>query len=295
MSENSFLVVIDPSRNVQPALERAIQTARLTGGKLHLFECVNNSYNSRMSGTPEQVKKAILKEFEHQLDPLVDRVGLLDIEVSSELVWAEDWRQAVVDASKRNNSFMVFKSTYVHTLAERGRAETSDWSLLRECSCPVLLMHHNSNWENKRILAAVNIASEDDRHIELNRKVIEVAALFAGGYGADVHYVNAISAAASTDGTADDDLFYAFDENDEIRQPLVVSPQSVATYCHADVGHCHVEAGPAAEVILKLADKIGVDLIIIGSARRSGIKARIIGNTVEKLLDRTPADILTLA
>jgi nucleotide-binding universal stress UspA family protein len=29
--------------------------------------------------------------------------------------------------------------------------------------------------------------------------------------------------------------------------------------------------------------------------RRSGIKARIIGNTAEKLLDRTSADILTLS
>ena len=150
MSDNSFLVVIDPSCEAQPALERAIRTARMSGGKLHLFECVNESYNGTLSGTSDEVKKAVLKEFEHQLEPLVDRVRLLDIEVSSELVWAEDWRQAVVDASKRNNSFMVFKSTYIHSLAERNKAKTSDWSLLRECSCPVLLMHHNSRWENRR-------------------------------------------------------------------------------------------------------------------------------------------------
>lgn len=295
MSDNSFLVVIDPSRKAQPALERAIQTARLTGGKLHLFECVNDSYNGTLSGSAGEVRKAVIKEFEHQLEPLVDRVRLLDIEVSSELVWAEDWRQAVVEASKRNNSFMVFKSSYVHSLAERNKTKTSDWSLLRECSCPVLLMHHNSNWENRRILAAVNIASEDESHIKLNRKVIDVASMFAGGYGADVHYVNAISPVADSDSKLADDMFYAFDDVVEIKEPVHVTRESVASYCKADVEYCHVVPGPTDQAILKQADDIGVDLIIIGSVRRSGIKGRIIGNTVEKLLDKTSADILTLA
>lgn len=296
MSENSFLVVIDPSRTAQPALERAIQTARLTGGKLHLFECVNDEYNGTLSGAGDEVKKAILKEFEHQLEPLVDRVRLLDIDVSHELVWADDWRQAVVDASKRNNSYMVFKSSYVHSLAQRNNNKTSDWSLLRECSCPVLLMHHNSNWENRRILAAVNIASEDENHIQLNRKVIDVASEFANAYGAQVHYVNAISQDAASEKVAlDDDMDYAFDDVEEVKQPVEVTPAAVAGYCNADIEHCHVLPGPAEQAILKQADKIGVDLIIIGSVRRSGIKARIIGNTAEKLLDRTTADILTLS
>lgn len=295
MSENSFLVVIDPSRDAQPALERAIQTARLTGGKLHLFECVNDSYNGTLSGSADEIKKAVLKEFEHQLDPLVDRVRLLDIEVSSELVWAEDWRQAVVEASKRNKSFMVFKSTYIHSLAERNKAKTSDWSLLRECPCPVLLMHHNSNWENRRILAAVNIASEDESHIKLNRKVIDVAGVFAEGYSADVHYVNAISPVTTPDSSpSNNGMFYAFDDVAEIKQPVEVNPQSVASYCSVGVERCHVVPGPTDQAILTLAEEIGVDLIIIGTVRRSGIKGRIIGNTAEKLLDKTAADILTL-
>lgn len=296
MSENSFLVVIDPSREAQPALERAIQTARLSGGKLHLFECVNESYNGTLSGADAEVKKAVIKEFEHQLEPLVDRVRLLDIDVSSELVWAADWRQAVVDASKRNKSFMVFKSSHVHSLAERNKNKTSDWSLLRECPCPVLLMHHNSNWENRRILAAVNIASEDENHIKLNRKVIDVASMFAAGYDADVHYVNAISPVVpNSNKPADDDMFYAFDDVVAIKEPVNVTQESLASYCDADVEHCHVLPGPTDQVILKQADAIGVDLIIIGSVRRSGIKGRIIGNTAEKLLDKTVADILTLS
>ena len=296
MSDNSFLVVIDPSCEAQPALERAIQTARLTGGKLHLFECVNDSYNGTLSGSSDEVRKAVMKEFEHQLEPLVDRVRLLDIEVSSELVWAEDWRQAVVDASKRNNSFMVFKSTYIHSLAERNKIKTLDWSLLRECSCPVLLIHHNSRWENRRNIAAVNIASEDESHIKLNRKVIDVASMFAVGYDAEVHYVNAISPVATADSKpADDDMFYVFDDVVEIKASVQVTQESVASYCNTDAERCHVLPGPADQVILEQAEEIGVDLIIIGSVRRSGIKGRIIGNTAEKLLDKTRADILTLA
>ncbi len=295
MSDNNFLVVIDPSREAQPALERAIQTARLTGGSLHLFECVNASYNGTMSGSDAQIKKAILSEFQIHLDPLVDRVRLLGIEVSSELVWADEWRLAVVEASKRNNSYMVLKSSYVHSLAERSGGKTSDWSLLRDCPCPVLLMHHHSNWENKRILAAVNIASEDESHKILNKKVIEAASAFAGAYKADVHYVNAISPVLSEDKKpVDDDMFYAFDDVVEIKEPVTVNQQTVADYCSVNLECSHVQSGPVDQVILDTAEDIGVDLIIIGSVRRSGIKGRIIGNTVEKLLDKTNADILTL-
>ena len=126
--------------------------------------------------------------------------------------------------------------------------------------------------------------------------MIDIASMFADGYEADVHYVNAISPVAAHDNKpVDDDMFYAFDDVVAIKQPVKVSRESVASYCNADVEHCHVLAGPTDQVILKQADEIGVDLIIIGSVRRSGIKGRIIGNTAEKLLDKTAADILTLS
>ena len=55
-----------------------------------------------------------------------------------------------------------------------------------------------------------------------------------------------------------------------------------------------VEDKPAA-AISNIAKELKVDLIIIGTVGRSGIKARMIGNTSERILDHTQADVFVLS
>lgn len=294
MTALQYLVVIDPAQKNQPALERAIQASQLSGAKLHLFECVNESYNGRISGNPEQRKKAVMTKFQHQLAPLVDRVKLLGIDVSQELVWANDWSQAIISAANRNQSDMVFKSSFIHSRAERAQ-KTADWALLRDCPQPILLMHHNSNWEKRRVLAAVNMLAKDDKHIALNNNIINTAHSFAQLYDAAVHFINAYPAEKAAT-TINNELF--FDDSDTASnkgQTPALNPESLAKYCKSQPEQAHIVPGPNDQAILSTADTLGVDLIIIGSVKRRGIKGRVIGNTAEKLLDRTSADILTLA
>ena len=64
--------------------------------------------------------------------------------------------------------------------------------------------------------------------------------------------------------------------------------------CGAPEEHVHVVKGATAEVISATAEELDVDLIIIGTVGRSGIKGRVVGNTSEKILDHTGADILVV-
>ena len=61
MSRNDFLVVIDPTRDEQPALQRAIESAQLTGMRLNLFECVNGAYAAGLEGSDDEIRAAILE------------------------------------------------------------------------------------------------------------------------------------------------------------------------------------------------------------------------------------------
>ena len=64
--------------------------------------------------------------------------------------------------------------------------------------------------------------------------------------------------------------------------------------CGAPVEHIHVVEGAPAAAVTGTADELEVDLIIIGTVGRTGIKGQVIGNTSERILDHTEADVLVL-
>ena len=47
-------------------------------------------------------------------------------------------------------------------------------------------------------------------------------------------------------------------------------------------------------VVTGVAKELGVDLIVIGTVGRTGLKGQVVGNTSERILDHTEADVLVL-
>ena len=299
MHKNALMVVIDPTRESQPAFEHALQSAKMTSRKLHLFACVNFDAGVIDGAHDEAHQQAILAHYQKLLQNLQQRAESFAVETSIELVWQQNWQQAVVDATGNRNFHMIFKTSQVHKLAERSDT-TADWALLRASTCPVLLMHHNSSWANRRVLAAINLASEDEAHQLLNEKILAMAHSFQNEYGADVHYVNAINreTTAHPSGTEDDeDLLFCVlpaDFADRGSKKPQVSETMLRQHCAADAAHIHLQQGDPVDVILAEAEKLAADLIIAGTIARTGIKGRILGNTAEKLLDRIHCDLLVL-
>jgi universal stress protein E len=68
----------------------------------------------------------------------------------------------------------------------------------------------------------------------------------------------------------------------------------VATTCGVDPARVHVAHGSAATVIRTVAEDIGADLILIGTVARSGLMGTVVGNTAERVLDESLADVLVL-
>lgn len=299
MHKNAFMVVIDPHREQQPAFEHALQSARMTSRALHLFACIHYENEADIAGNRDEEHKArILARYQNVLDELQQRAQGLGVEATSELHWDQKWRQRIVETTRRRTDFMVFKSSRVHRQAERVGA-TSDWALLRESPCPVLLMHDNSSWANRRVLAAINLGTQDKAHQRLNEKIIAMANSFRDEYGADVHFVNSVprEQIAHRDTSGDDDLMFFTVPGDFAKTTThapEVTEELLLQHCATDQAHVHIDRGDPVENLLLEAEKLDVDLIIVGTIARTGMKGRIIGNTAEKLLDKVKCDLLTL-
>jgi universal stress protein E len=258
------MVVIDPTTDQQPAFERALDSAQLTGAGLHLYLCVDEEAGYAREADAQQA-------LQPRLDELTARAEAADVQSTAELEWADAWRKRAVAAAARCSASMVFKGSFDHSSVQREIRQTADWTLLRTSPCPVLLVKNYHDWKHRRVLAAIKPDSTDEAHIRLNNQIISVAQGFARAYGSDAHFVAA---------------FY------DLNHPPVA--EELARACGAPVERVHLGHGRAADVIRDTAETLDVDLIILGTVGRDGIKGQVVGNTSERLLDQTHSDLLVL-
>lgn len=132
------------------------------------------------------------------------------------------------------------------------------------------MVKDSSPWENRRVLAAI-FDKPADSHEALNDRVIDLASDFTESYGSEAHYV--------------------VGHKDEEKKPDV---NVLSARLNIPTERIHVRNGPIDKVISDTAREIGADIIIVGTVGRSGIRASIVGNTSEKILDQTDCDVLVL-
>jgi universal stress protein E len=56
----------------------------------------------------------------------------------------------------------------------------------------------------------------------------------------------------------------------------------------------HQEPGGVAEVLCRLATKLGADVMTMGAISRSAVKRAFVGSTAESVLERLPCDALVV-
>ncbi len=269
MEFKNLFVVFDPTRQEQPALERAALIAGETGSALHVFACIYSDLG-KSAGKSQDVK-VLIEQQREILNVAVAPLRANGLEVATEVEWDKDWYQAVVRASLRNSADVVLKSSYRHSSTQRMLNRTSDWTLIRECLCPVMLVKEDTDQASRRVLAAIDIRAANEPYEDLNQRIINFSQQVMDNDHAEVHFINAHK-----------DLSSFPDRNALIRT------------CGVESDKIHIQLGEPEDVIVENARELNAGLVIVGNAARSGISALINGNTVEKVVDRLECDILSM-
>jgi len=220
MEENkNVVVVIDPSQETHPALERALLMAKTSK---------NNSdikYTSYASYCSEQwVKENISERMEGLSIPFTTLIG-----------WGSDWRELVISVSTEMNAVMTIVPFY----GKVGDHFLSDekWKLLRNSPNPILLASKSALKESRRMLCSIK--SQDESYSEKNDNVLNIAKIMASTFDIELHIVNAYSDSmsypnraklASEIGIANDQIHVKMgapedvicDTANELDSPLVV-------------------------------------------------------------------------
>ncbi len=266
MQTDQLFAVYDPTTEDQLALNRALKIAEHEGSKVHVYACIHDDTS------PESGQEAGVAMQKAILESAVAAARENGIEVSTEVEWAKDWYSALVEAVKRCDPGLVLKSSQRHTKGQRRLKKTSDWVLIRESTCPVMLVKTEMRPGPRKVLAALDIASENkEAYGELNEKILKFCERYSEIGDVDVHFINAHK-----------DLPTRPDRGTLIR------------VCGVDRDHVHIKMGDPDRVIVKKAKKLDANLVVIGNSARSGLSALMKSNTAEKVLDKLKCDLLAL-
>jgi universal stress protein E len=170
--------------------------------------------------------------------------------------------------------------------------------LLRECPCPVLLVHPFRRRRRPRVLVAVDtgpwVAKGTDA---LTVKLLECALWFAEHHEGELHVLHAWAPYGERfmrrGGLTDAEVReFVAGVREEVRQDL---ERTVAPFrAHIAPAGVHLVQGDPRRVIADFATDHRIDLLVVGTVARSGVAARIIGNTAEAVLTQLPCSMLAV-
>jgi universal stress protein E len=279
-----LFVIIDPTAKHQVALVKALLIAKLGDCHIHAFLCIHKGldeageYSSR-----KDFKRRTLDEAKAWLETLMQPSRQSDVPYTMEVVWNSKWIDASIRAATKSGCDLMIKSSFQHSKTRRLFSKTSDYYLMRHCASPILFTDQGQDWKSDRILACLDLESDDPQHARLNGVIMRDAKAFADIVGMDLYI-----ACAYMDGIDSEHLPIKTHAGNLSRE------QQLGELYDIDPARVLLRQGGVVKTLRTICNELDPSIIIMGTLARRGISGKLIGNTAEKLLDIVDADVLTV-
>ena len=295
----NILAIVDPTATRHPAVDKSAVLAEKLHARLELFICDTRASQEarRTAGIAEaEIRqpfsaKALLEEL---AEPLRDQ----DIDVATETDCVDPLHEGLIARIRRSTADLVVKDTHHHTPLQRTLLSNTDWELIRSAPVPLLLTKARTWSKRPRIVAAVDPGHSHDRGCMLDRYVLEKAAALTERLGGELHVLNAFIPraviAAVTAGSPPMVTTVSTEELELEQRAKRIEISALAQEFGVPAANVHVELGSALDVLPKMTETLGADVIVMGALSRRAWRRFIIGSTAESVLERLPCDAMVV-
>lgn len=295
-----IMAVIDPTTDIQPAMQRAAWLAGHTGAEVELFICYYNEYLSgdRLFDSPslEKARQEIIAGHEKHLEKLAGPLRENGIPVKTTAVWDHPLYEGIVRHAAATGADIVFKDTHHHSAVSRALLTNTDWNLIRACAVPLWLVKPNEFADPPVFIAAIDPLNEHDKPAALDDEILNLCKALAGASGAEVrafHSYDPRIAVATATANAYIPVSLPFDEIEkQMREQHEKRFKEVVEFHDIDADKCHLVAGLTHEELPDLAENVHADVVVMGAVSRNRWKRLFIGATAERTLEHLPCDLL---
>ncbi len=292
----NILVVVEPKRDRQIALERALEFARyyknLNVTVLRLV--YDYSYDIHIlnrhkeKDTRDDVIAVHLEETKNIIAKY-NKDGRA--KTTPKVVLAKDLGEGIVTEIKSGNYDLLIKSANRHGILDSIIFTPIDWYVLRNASIPVLIAKEHPWQKEAPVVVALDFSSKEKRLY--NVSILREAQLLSTITGGTIHLVN--SAPVILPSIMLEVPNYA----PEIYSENILKEHEKRLLEFAEAHsipreNCHIAEGLPDDVIPSLCKKLKPQAVFIGSAGRQGLSAALVGNTCEEIVDYIDADLFVL-
>ncbi|WP_258240328.1 universal stress protein UspE [Pseudidiomarina homiensis] len=294
---NSILVVLDPDKQQQKALNRALHLARISQAKVTLMLSIYDfSYEMTTMLAAEErntMRDSLINDRRVWITDLLEDYNTRDLQIDIKVLWHNRPYEAIIETAINGQNDIIVKATHPHEGLAHLIFTPTDWHLLRKAPCLVLLVKEHEWPENGKVLAAIHTTGESEHHDSLNTRITESAQRFAKCLHSEVHLVNAYPGAPVT-------IAAEIPEFDTANyREVIAENHQKALAAHAEQfsiapAQQHVREGLPEQVIPELAEELDAELVVLGTIGRTGFSAALLGNTAEHVIEQVNCDLLAV-
>lgn len=259
-----ILALVDSRKTSSVALQRARLMAKATDASIVVLAT---------NPVPGQTTQANL---EAMMAPLLAE----GINVTGSEQWHDSVVNTIIHVQEMEGCDLVVKEPKVESTLMTLIRRPEDWSLLRQCEVPILLVRHDNSWVDGNILAAVDACPRDSDHQVLNNVIMEHATRIADFSEATL-YIGSAYPVSILSGENTSEAYHA-------------NCQKMAEKFDHPKDRVLVKEGPAEILIPDLVKAYNISLVVMGTVANSSIKGALLGNTAERILGLIDTDILAL-
>lgn len=281
----------------EPALARGVFIAKETNATLELFLSEYSHPQGHLLGQAMATATApddYTQEAMAWLTQLAEPLGQQGLKVCTDAAWHRHPYQAALEKVAAVRPDIVIKTTRHDTLLHRTLFNYTDWHLIRNCPCPLLLAKSEDEWATRRIIACVDPAHIHSQAETLDYVIIETAQLLAYRLRGELHIFHSIEPSPLLMAwvqeqdwslkSAEQRIYEHHQELlDELLRPYGINPQRI-----------HILTGMPDKTLVQYAEEIEASLVVMGAVSKGALGNLLIGNTAEKVLDALKCDILVV-
>jgi universal stress protein E len=287
----NILVIVDKPKHEQGALRRALRLQAQTGANLHLKSFIYHAHvangNAFTAKQRTTIRRGLLGQQHDWL--MTQGTAASDTgEITREVVWASDIAAWVASYVKKHPQDIVVKAvnhteSLIHT--------PLDWEMLRTCPTSLLLCAGLPQKTKPRILAAIDMNNNKGKQKKLNKKVLGAAAYFAKINAAELHCVYTVEI---SEVLSDLGIIQPRKHARDVRAQILPELEALLEPYGVPTSRIHMPVGKVGRTVSKVASKIKAELLVLGTSGRSGVGALVLGNSAEKVLQKSHCEVLAI-
>jgi universal stress protein E len=293
-----ILVIVDPTANMQPALDKAAILALKFKARLELFIC---DYRAGLDiDTPEAngARDVLLSHRREHLDKLAKPLRDAGLDIAIDAVFHNPLHEGLLRKIAHSNADLVVKDTHYHNLVRRTLITNTDWHLIRGSAAPLLLVKP-ARWAKALcVLGAVDPGHAADKPAALDHSICDWSTTLTRAFDGEAHVAHAYFPASIALSAAVTGMPMAVGNEDKLlAEERRIKLESLTTLTEPygiKTDNVHLLLGTAAELLPEQAERYRADVMVMGAIARGRVQRLFIGSTAERILDKLPCDVLII-